>query len=341
MRYVFFAISKLIGIFILSNKYKKALNFARPKASETKLMIVSRNFMTTQKFHILLTLFLALLGCQQNPDNKIKSVDKPQYHCSRIIISFYDNTTIENKSYKNYGPFSTERIYETVDQKVLADFEQMTKQADRTSYCCCPERNYTISFYDKTTNFKDYFVDTVEYKDKVIIYQASYQFSYIVDKIKWSKFLSKLDIISFNEYSIYDLTTARRVYKYTIQNNLPIITSKRASSEWMTFDGDFKVKVVVVGENLDESKIFTNIKKAYPSDTFKIKSIGHYSMSGSYDGHDSYHEVMLQIFCNKNFYNKFKIYSPISFYDEAHAEFYILGRREKLNKIDEIAQKEE
>lgn len=304
--------------------------------------------MTTQKFYILIVL-LTMFGCQQNTDKQIQtntSVDKvtvkvePKFQCNRIIISLYDNTTPESQSDKSYSPFSTELIYETTDKKTLMDFEQMTRQAERTDYCCCPDRNYTISFYDKTNNYENYFVDTVEFKDKVRIYQSSFQFSYIVDKIKWSRYLTDLKKISFNEYFISDLKTARNVYTYTIENDLPIITSNRVSKEWMTFDGDFKVKVAVVGEKLDEAKVYANIRKAYPKDTFKIETISHYKMCGSYDGHDCYEEVILQIFCNKDFYDKFNIYTPKSFYDEAIAEFYILGTREKLNQIDKLAKKE-
>ncbi len=42
-----------------------------------------------------------------------------------------------------------------------------------------------------------------------------------------------------------------------------------------------------------------------------------------------------------DFYDKFKIYNPKSFYDKAIAEFYILGSREKLNQIDNLAKKED
>lgn len=312
--------------------------------------------MKTDKLYIII-ISLTIFSCQQKSDNNQKYVDKqvrtdtaigqtivkvePKFNCSRIIISLYDNTTPTSQSYKSYGPFSTELIYETEDQKVLDNFEQMTKQAKRTGYCCCPDRNYTISFYDKTNNYQDYFIDTVQFKDKVRIYQSSFQFSYIVDKLKWWNFLAELKKISYNEYFISDLKTARTVYAYTIENDLPIITSNRVSKEWMTFDGDFKVKVAVVGEKLDENKVYANIKKAYPKDTFKIGTIGHYQMCGSYDGNDCYEEVILQIFCNKDFYDKFKIYTPKSFYDEAIAEFYVLGERNELNKIDKLAEKEE
>lgn len=298
-----------------------------------------------------------IFGCQQNSDDKQKSVDKqfqaettidqqiikvePNFKCSRIIISLYDNSTPPSQSYESYGPFSTELIYQTEDKKVLSNFEQMTKQSTRTGYCCCPDRNYAISFYDKTNKYQDYFVDTVEFKEKVRIFQSSYQFSYIVDKPKWLSFLAELDKISYNEYFISDLKTARKVYSYTIENDLPIITSNRVSKKWMTFDGDFKVKVAVVGEKLDEEKVYANIKKAYPKDNFKIETISHYQMCGSYKGNDCYEEVILQIFCNKDFYDKFKIYTTKSFYDEAIAEFYVLGERNELNKLDKIAEKKE
>lgn len=308
--------------------------------------------MTIQKFYIFkLILLLTILGCQEHStdkqiqtktsvDKKVSKV-KPKHQCSRIIISLYDNTTAPSQSYKNYGTFSTELIFETLDQNIIDDFEQMTMQAKRTGYCCCPDRNYTISFYDKTNNYQDYFVDSVEFEDKVRIYQSNFQFSYILDKVKWREYLAKLNKISFREYFFSDLKTARKIYNYTIEKDLPIITSNRVSKEWMTFDGDFKVKVAVVGEKLDESKVYGNIKKAYTEDTFKIETISHYQMCGSYEGNDCYEEVILQIFCNKDFYDKFKVYSPKSFYKQANAEFYVLGTKEKLNQIDKLTNKEE
>lgn len=302
------------------------------------------------KFYILI-LSLTIFSCQQNSQDKqnrtketkgtSKKNAEPKFSCSRILVSFYDNNVIPSKSNKNYGTFSTELIYETKEQKIIDEFVQMTRLAFRTGYCCCPKRNYTISFYDKTNNYEDYFVDTIEFKDKVRIYQASFQFSYIVEKVKWRNYLTKLNEISFNEYFITNLKTAREVYAYTIEKDLPIITSNRFTKEWMNFDGDFKVKVAVVGEKLNEAKVYQNINMAYPKDKFKIETISQYQMCGSYDGHDCYEEIILQIFCNKDFYDKFEIYKPKSFYDTASAEFFVLGTRENLNKIDNITQKEE
>jgi hypothetical protein len=300
---------------------------------------------------------LTIFGCKETPNNNKKSVDKPKkvsitvakqieepkpnYKASRMIITLYDKLIPSSKSTLNYGPFSTDIIYETTDPKILDAFDLMTKHAKRSGYCCCPDRNYTISFYDKTNKYKDYFVDTVESKDNVIIFESSYQFSYIVDKVRWLNFLALLKQISYNEYFISELKAAREVYKYTIENDLPIITSNRVSNEWMNFDGDFNVRVAVVGEILDEAKIYANIKRAYPNDTFKIETISEYKTYGPIARDDCYEEIILHIFCNKDFYDKFKIYSPKSFYEKALAEFYVIGTREKLNKIDNLAKKEE
>ncbi len=267
--------------------------------------------------------------------------DVQNYECNRIIISYYDNTTPINPSYKHYGPFSTAVIYETTSNLVIDGFEQMTSEAEKTGYCCCPEYNYTISFYDGTKDFKKYYVDTLEFENKVRIFEQNYQYSFIIEKKIWEKYLSEFEIISFSEYSIHDLSYARKIYCYTLENDLPIITCNRASKEWMNFDGDFKIKVATVGEKLEESIVYSKIRDAYPTDTFKIETISHYQRCGSYDGHDCYEELILQIFCNKDFYDKFNIYSPKSFFDKAFAEFYVLGTKEELSKVDQIEKESE
>lgn len=103
--------------------------------------------MTKYKF-FLLFLSITLFGCQENTVSKQNSLDKPvqtkvtieqpiakvqtKFQCSRIIVSIYDNNTPPSQSYKDYGPFSTELICETKDQKILDLFEQMTKQGEKT-----------------------------------------------------------------------------------------------------------------------------------------------------------------------------------------------------------------
>jgi len=316
-------------------------------ASHQPLAVI---FMKTPKLNILFFLLFAF-SCKQNSDDKQdhqinmngKGIAKNEfdYNCSQILISLYDNTIPEEETSLNYVPFSTQMIYQAKGKKMIDEFKQLTRDARRTGYHCCPDHNYTIAFYNGTRHFQNYYVDTTGSKSMVAIFEASYQFSYIIDKIKWRNFLTTLDKISFNEYFITDIKTAREVYSYTVHNDLPVINSNRTSKEWMMFDGDFKVKVAVVGEKLDEAKIYTNIKKAYPNDSFKIETISQSNECGSNDGHDCYGEAVLRIFCNKDFYDKFKIYQPKSFYDEAIPEFYVVGTRRELDKIDKLAEKEE
>jgi hypothetical protein len=309
--------------------------------------------MSLNKFFTLL-FFLSAFGCQQQPVDESKPSDNrdevteiveepikeeaPDYKCSRIRITLHDDSNPTSQSYINYGPFSPEIIFETKSEKIIEKFEQMTSDAERTGYCCCPDHNYLIAFFDGKVNYKEYFVDTLEFADKVRIFQISYQYSYIVDKKTWTEFLDMLDQISFNEYFLTDLEIARGLYALAEENDLQIISSNRFSKEWMHFDGDFKIKVGAVGQHLDEAKVYENIKKAYPDDIFKIETISHYKMGGTYDGKDSYSELILQIFCNKGFYEKFNIYTPKSYFEEAKAEFYVLGSRGDLNKLDRIAK---
>lgn len=304
----------------------------------------------TRQPYIILILISTLFGCnQKTEDNKVQSkvvIEKKNIKeeipnkRSKIIITHYDNFIPDSKSTLNYGPFSTDIIYETSDSTILNQFDKMLNDSFKTGYCCCPRENFTISFYDKTNNYENYYVDTLEYRDTVIIYQVSYQFSFLVNKSKWSAFLKQMNTISFNEYFITNLKKARIVYDYTLKNDLPIITSNRVSKEWMLYDGDFKFKVSFVGEDVDLEKIYDNIKKAYPKDKYKIEQISRYRHCGSSKKNDCYEEYVFQVFCSKDFYDRFEIYEPKSAYEDALAEFYVIGSREKLDKIDAIAEKE-
>lgn len=297
--------------------------------------------MTIQKIYVV-SILLLILGFQCNTNEipklvleKLKVKPNPEYHCNRIIV-FQNATSSASFRFDSYNRFSSEFIYETSEQKVLDDFEKMTNEAQNTSYCCCPPASfYNISFYDKTNYYLSYLVDTVEFKDKVRIYEKSYQFSYIVEKKKWSKFLNKLNKISIKEYFIPDIKNAREIYNYTIKNNLPIVNNHRISKEWMNFDGDFKMKITKENEMMNVTDVYVDLFFEYPNDSFKIETIGHVTNSSSSDGKKFNDEIILQIFCNKDFYDKFK--GSKSLYTKAIANFYVIASKDELVKIDNIA----
>ena len=73
-------------------------------------------------------------------------------------------------------------------------FRRLYKNAEKTDYCCCPEENYIISFYSAKDKFDSYAVDTIEFKDKIRIYERDFQYSFIIDKTLWNNFLNKTNI---------------------------------------------------------------------------------------------------------------------------------------------------
>lgn len=298
---------------------------------------------------ILIIYIISTNSCKQESKKKAASVKTKIKSTNRIevdkrtklLITYYDHYTPRDNNFFNYVPFSNDVIYSASNASELNYFDAMLNESERTGYCCCPERHYTIYFYDKMNNYENYYVDTLDYSKKIRIYQSSFQFSYLVDKRTWSKFLRKISKVEFNEYCIYDLKLAKKVYAFAKENDLAVVTSNTTSKEWMFYDGEFKVRVSAVGEYLVEENIYADIKKAYPNDNFKITTLARNQRCGSNKINDCYEEYILQIFCNKDFYDKFNLYSPKSFYDKALATFYVIGEREVLDKIDIIAKKKE
>lgn len=300
--------------------------------------------MTIQKIYVV-SILLLVLGFQCNTNEipklvleKLKVKPNPEYHCNKIIV-FQDGTSSASFRFNRHYRFSSEFIYETSEQKVLDDFEELTNEAQKTSYCCCPPSSfYTLAFYDKTNYYLSYWIDTVEFKDKVRIYEKNYQFSYIVEKKKWLKFLNKLNKISVKEYFISDIKNARKIYNYTIINNLPIVNNHKISKEWMNFDGDFKLKITKENEIIKETDVYVALFFEYPNDSFKIETVGHVQNVFPSVGKKFNDEIILQIFCNKDFYDKFK--GSKSLYTKAIANFHVIASKDELVKIDNIARLE-
>lgn len=86
------------------------------------------------------------------------------------------------------------KLCEVTDKNQILDFENVFKNGKRTDYCCCPDINYSMYFYQNKE--KDYFalyhIDTVEFKNKIRIYDTGYQYSYIVEKNIWKDYLNKV-----------------------------------------------------------------------------------------------------------------------------------------------------
>ncbi|AOC96131.1 hypothetical protein BB050_03041 [Flavobacterium anhuiense] len=88
-----------------------------------------------------------------------------------------------------------DKLCEVTNKNQILDFEKVFANGKRTDYCCCPDINYSINFYqnEEKEYFALYHVDTTQLKNKVRIFETGYQYSYIVDKNIWKKYLSKIN----------------------------------------------------------------------------------------------------------------------------------------------------
>lgn len=272
-----------------------------------------------------------------NEEKSTKQFNYDSANCNRLIIGIYSETReIENKKPSKYAPYSTEKNYELLLPKKL---NELLAKSKKTGYCCCPNRNLSINFYNKTREFDTKLVDTTEYKDKVIIFDEGYQSSNIVSKTDWNNFLNETELLTSNEYFSTNLNSARKVYNYALKNNLVLKTSNKVSKNWMFFDGEFFLKVKEYGNELKAEDLVDKIKEEYKDDKFEIEVLFQ-KHSYSKDKSEYYDcEIEMKIYCNKDFYNKFNLYKSKSTFKKTNAEFFVLGKSETLNQIDKILRK--
>lgn len=108
-----------------------------------------------------------------------------------IIKSEKEQNSIYSKEFEE-SPKNEE--YETLNISQVNDFKKLFENKTKTDYCCCPAENYSISFYKKENNFNYYLVDTIEFKNKIRIYEVGYQYSYLIDKELWKNYLKEINI---------------------------------------------------------------------------------------------------------------------------------------------------
>ncbi len=84
------------------------------------------------------------------------------------------------------------KIYIAKNTQLIEEYKKLLRNSKETGYCCCPEQHMSISLFADNDNFNTFYVDTIELKNEVRIFQVSYQYSYIVEKKNWNAFISKL-----------------------------------------------------------------------------------------------------------------------------------------------------
>jgi hypothetical protein len=84
------------------------------------------------------------------------------------------------------------KIYIAEKVQQIEEYKKLLQNSQQTEYCCCSAENISISLFADNDNFNTFYVDTIEFKNKVRIFEGSYQYSYIIGKKKWKAFLSKI-----------------------------------------------------------------------------------------------------------------------------------------------------
>ncbi len=148
------------------------------------------------KNYLFIFLFLIITSsCNQIADMSTKIQHDYEFNqdisnTNRIVIRTKKPNQIEGtreeKSFEN-------NYLETKNLQQVKFIDSILNQTPKTKYCCCPDTDYSIAFYNNKAKIATYYADTLEFKNKVRIYEASYQFSFIIEKTIWQDFLKKLN----------------------------------------------------------------------------------------------------------------------------------------------------
>ena len=135
-----------------------------------------------------LIVILLLSSCKEKPHNKNLSHSETLHRTDEIVIQSY------RKYMSDYGesftPIGGKKFHRN-NIAVLQSFKSLFNESEKTDYCCCPDVTYSISFCDNNETINSYHVDTVEFQNKVRIYKPDYQYSYLIEKQLWKRFMEK------------------------------------------------------------------------------------------------------------------------------------------------------
>lgn len=111
---------------------------------------------------------------------------------TQIIVKAYDSTVTYKRS-SNIESFNPIKEFKTNNKQQIKNFGSIFENAEKTGYCCCPTSSYSIHFFNQKELLDLFYVDTLQFKDKVRVYESSFQYSYIIEKQKWMHYLKEID----------------------------------------------------------------------------------------------------------------------------------------------------
>jgi hypothetical protein len=160
-----------------------------------KLELFSNKSAKMRNVYFPIFILLIIVGCKQL-DEKVTEVYHKNEFYSAIDnsdnITFRLNKNTENRGTRNDSTFFLKPEYVAENVNNIKKFRNLFNGIKSTDYCCCPNSDVKIEFYNKN-KVKDYFfLDYTSSKDSVIVFQKSYQFSKKITKKSWNEYLTKL-----------------------------------------------------------------------------------------------------------------------------------------------------
>ena len=77
------------------------------------------------------------------------------------------------------------------DKNKIEELHEILNNVPKASYYCCPQQNAIIYFLNNEKGLETYCVDTNTSKNSVRIFQWSNQYSFIIDKKIWKRYLAQ------------------------------------------------------------------------------------------------------------------------------------------------------
>lgn len=145
--------------------------------------------------NLILLLFAVffLQSCNEKTHKQLDEISDTYSFQSTISVSdkilFRLKKENETEVAREDSCFENVAVFKAEKPNQIKNFESLFENSNYTFYCCCPKTNIAIDFYSNSKKIDTYFVDTTTNRDKVQIFEKSFQFSFFVDKQNWIIFL--------------------------------------------------------------------------------------------------------------------------------------------------------
>ena len=147
---------------------------------------------------------IILISCNRK-DETVKHPKKIKHLTEKEILDYHENyfkelrkkiDRIEISLYKINERVSEDttkliKEYIIVNKTKIKEFDLLFQSTKNHGYHCCPKTHYKLDLYNQKSKLKRYNVDTTEVKEKVLIFDSSYQTTYLISKNDWNNFINK------------------------------------------------------------------------------------------------------------------------------------------------------